>query len=201
MQCFCGKEMKEIKIKNTYFRKCPYCEYLKKMNQLSPKSEKERYDAHICDEGYLKYMKGISHKIIPFLKEGVSLDFGCGKIHALSDILNENRLPCFYYDLYYYPDFPKCLYDNIILIEVFEHIEDIYALILRLKELLKPRGRILILTQPIPKDIKLEDWWYLRDITHQSFVSPKTMEVLAELTGFEVRYVQESSLFIFESIY
>ena len=33
------------------------------------------------------------------------IDYGCGQIHMLSDILNDNGYVCDYYDLYYYKSF------------------------------------------------------------------------------------------------
>ena len=66
---------------------CPVCEFVKKKNILSSCLEKARYDQHVCDSGYLKYMNNVYDKIKAYLNDGISLDYGCGQIHALSDIL------------------------------------------------------------------------------------------------------------------
>lgn len=179
MNCFCGSEFVKIQVNKNEYYSCNACGYLRKISNLSSKEEKERYDMHVCDDGYLKYMEGVYKKIKPSIK-GVSLDFGCGQIHALRDMINKDSL-CYYYDLYYYPKMPDILFDTIILIEVFEHIKDIYSLMLELINKLNDNGRIIIMTQL--KKYPLESWWYLRDSTHVSFCDLKTLEALANKTG------------------
>ena len=183
MKCFCGNEFTKITIHKDEFLSCNSCGYLRKINILSSKEEKERYDLHICDDGYLKYMENVYLKIKPYIK-GVSLDFGCGKIHALADLINHDFL-CYYYDLYYHPNMPQMHFDTIILIEVFEHILDIYNLMLELKNSLNPNGRIIIMTKK--KKYPLDTWWYIRDTTHVSFVDDKTMEILASRIDMKVQ--------------
>lgn len=198
MQCFCDFEMKKRTVNHMLFYQCPNCGHMKKITVLDAAAEKKRYDAHVCDEGYLRYMERVYERLKPYLKEGISFDFGCGKTHSLRDIFLKNNRQCLYYDLYYFPDYPKEMFDNIILIEVFEHIKDSYALLKELKKHLRSHGRILIMTQPLPASF--EGWWYLRDITHVSFATEKSMRVLADLLSFHLVYDQTSSLFIFESI-
>ena len=89
------------------------------------------------------------------------------------------------YDLYYHPNMPQMHFDTIILIEVFEHILDIYNLMLELKNSLNPNGRIIIMTKK--KKYPLDTWWYIRDTTHVSFVDDKTMEILASRIDMKVQ--------------
>lgn len=198
MLCFCKTMMKKIELNHIPMLRCPNCGYLKKCCVPTAAEEKRRYDYHVVDEAYQSYMERVYQKIKPYLLEGISLDFGCGKAHTLCDILAKDNRPCRYYDLYYYPEYPKELYSNIILIEVLEHIADIYALLKNLRNELCPKGRILIMTQSIPED--LAGWWYLRDITHISFVNEKTMAMLASLLEFQLIVDKRSSLFILERI-
>lgn len=192
MNCFCGGEFLKTLINKNEYLLCKECGYLRKISNLSSKEEKERYDNHVCDFNYLEYMDRVYHKIKPYIK-GVSLDFGCGKIHALSDLINKDS-KCYYYDLYYFNEMPKIKFDTIILIEVFEHIKDIYKLMLDLKDMLNSNGRIIIMT--MVKKYPLEKWWYLRDVTHVSFVDNNTMEILARKTGLSVTISDD--VFIFE---
>lgn len=192
MKCFCGSDFVSLKVNNIAYFSCENCGYLRKKEVPNSSLEKARYDDHICDENYLKYMESVYQKIKPYIS-GRCLDFGCGKIHALANILNENNYNCYYYDLYYYKDFPSGLFDTIILIEVFEHILDIYSLINSLKELLNQNGKIIIMTKK--KVYPLDNWWYLRDITHVSFVDSKTMEVLALKCGLSLK--EENGYFVF----
>lgn len=198
MDCFCNCTMEKILIEKKEFYSCPNCDYLKKVEILSSADEKKRYDFHCCDENYKRYMKDIFMKLREILGSGLSLDYGCGKIHILSDILNENGMSCMYYDLYYFPQIPDNTFDNIILIEVFEHISDIYQALQNLKKRLNPNGKIIIMTQPQPKD--LEHWWYLRDETHISFVTNKTMSILANMLDMNLEFIRESSIFVLTRI-
>lgn len=192
MNCFCGGKFENIEINDIMYEQCSSCGYLRKITNLSSKEEKERYDMHVCDSGYLKYMEMVYEKIKPYIK-GVALDFGCGQIHALSDLVNKD-FKCFYYDLYYYPTMPNESFDTIILIEVFEHVKDIYSLMIELKNMLNSFGRIIIMTQV--KKYPLSKWWYMRDKTHISFVDNKTMEMLATKTGLLLTI--EDGYFVFD---
>lgn len=198
MICFCKSEMNSINIGKSEYFLCSSCGYLRKKYEISDVEQKKRYDNHICDSGYLKYMNKIYSNISRYLNKGVCLDYGCGQIHALSDILNANGYECDYYDLFYYPKLEKKKYDNIILIEVFEHIIDPLKLFRDLKNILNKNGRIIIMTQIIPE--KIDDWWYLRDSTHVSFVTFKAMDILAKIYDMKVEYILDKALFVFSCI-
>lgn len=172
--CFCGGKDKNVIIHNNNYKLCTRCGLLQKTVFLTPDSEKERYDKHICDDKYLGYMETIFNKLKNHLKKGISLDYGCGQVHALSDILNKNGYLCDYYDLYYYPELKNKTYDNIILIEVFEHLKEPYEEINKLKSLLKKDGKIIIMTK-VYDNVDLNNWWYLRDKTHYSFIKKDTL--------------------------
>ena len=125
------------------------------------------------------------------------LDFGCGKIHALADILNKNGFNCSYYDLFYYPEFPNLLFDTIIMIEVFEHLEEPYNVLLNLKKYLKKSGRVIFQTKVYPDN--LDNWWYLRDTTHVSFIKNETILKWCEQLGYKVVGISRD-IFILECI-
>lgn len=197
MQCSCGKDMDRININKNIYYLCKNCYFLKKDNILNSSQQKERYDHHICDENYLNYMKKVFDNIKNYLKEGNCLDFGCGKIHALSDILNVNGYICDYYDLFYYPNFPDNKYDNVIMIEVFEHLEDPYQELEKLKSKLNIGGRIIIHTKPYPDN--LVNWWYLRDTTHISFIKEETINIWSEKLGYKLVF-SIGDIFIIERI-
>lgn len=183
MKCFCGFEMELIDINNTPYFRCKNCGYLRKNQVLNSIDEKARYDLHICDDGYQKYMQRVYESIKKYVS-GKCLDYGCGKIHLLSDILNENGYKSDYYDLYYYDKKIEDKYDTIILIEVFEHILEIDNLMMKLKGMLNDNGNIIIMTKK--KEYPLEKFWYLRDATHVSFVDDKTMVELAKICQMDV---------------
>lgn len=197
MKCFCDFEMINKVYDNKEFYLCLNCGYLRKKKIPTKEEELDRYNKHICDDKYLVYMNNIYENIKEYIYGNRILDYGCGKIHALSDILNNNGYKAFYYDLYYYNiDIPYAI-DTIILIEVFEHISDLKGLLINLKRHLNSNGRIIIKTLVV-KEAK--DYWYLRDITHISFPSVKSMEILGDICGFSVIYDSNKSLFILTSI-
>ena len=195
MICFCGNKMTNLKINNINYNLCPNCKFLSKNINLTEKEEKDRYDLHVCDDKYIEYMNSIYEKINKYLIDGKSIDYGCGKIHILADIFKKNYKKCDYYDYYYYDKELNNPYDNIILIEVFEHIKDIYNFMIKLKSLLNDNGRIIIMTKRYPDN--LENWWYLRDITHVSFVKNETMEVLAKMLNLKLIIDNELDLYVF----
>ena len=194
MICFCDNIMEFVKINKYELFICNNCGHIKKKNILPNQLQKARYDNHVCDDGYLKYMNNVFEIIKPYLNDGVSLDYGCGQIHALSDILNTNNLYCDYYDLFYYNNLNDAKYDNIILIEVIEHIEDIYSEIKKLKNMLNYNGKIIIMTNFIPQNIN--NWWYLRDTTHVSFLGENSIIKLADKLGMDVIIENNNNLFV-----
>lgn len=196
MHCCSRRNLKKLIINGTTYQQCLNCGLLTKESKLSLLEEKRRYDLHVCDEKYLNYMKNVVDNIKPFLKEGSSLDFGCGKIHALSDILNEEGFSCFYYDLYYF-NLPLDIYDNIIMIEVFEHLRDPYLELMNILKHLRPGGRIIIMTKPYEDSFLENNWWYLRDSTHYSFIKNDTLKKWN--LPYKVNQVKDD-IFVLESI-
>ncbi|MDE7264400.1 MAG: class I SAM-dependent methyltransferase [Anaeroplasmataceae bacterium] len=173
MKCCCKAPLKELCIQKTRVKLCSKCGLLTKIERISFEEERNRYDEHQCDEGYQSYMENVYNRIKGYLKEGISLDYGCGQIHLLADYLNKNHFSCDYYDLHYFPLYPKRTYDTILLIEVFEHLYEPYQELIRLRGLLNESGRIIIITKTYD-DVDLENWWYFRDKTHISFLKKNT---------------------------
>lgn len=183
----CSNKLQKIIINKMEFNYCKSCEALYKTNTPPPLEEKRRYMHHVIDDGYKKYMENIFLKIKDFLNPGLSLDFGCGQKNTMEEIAKNYNIKMYSYDLYFYPfSYKNYKYDNIILNEVFEHIKKPLDLIFELKELLNDGGKIIILTKT--HDNNFNDWWYLRDITHVSFFSKKTLSVIADVTNGEIVY-------------
>lgn len=195
MKCCCNVLKCETKIQGVAVDICPKCGLLTKRERISFLEERKRYDAHICDEGYQRYMESIFSMLHPYIK-GKTLDYGCGKIHLLSDILKNHGISSLYYDLHYFPTLPEELFDTIILVEVFEHLKDPYEELLSLKNMLKSRGRIIIVTKPY-NDLKLDSWWYFRDKTHISFIQRNTFS----FWNLDMKIIeQKGDIFVLERI-
>lgn len=196
--CSCGQNFINLSFQRMDFLLCNNCGYLKKESSLTQAEQKDRYDCHVCDEGYKAYMEKIVLSVEPFLKSKKCLDFGCGQIHYLADLLQEKGYICEYYDLFYFPQHPEGTYDNIIMIEVFEHLEDPFEELRRCKNHLNSGGRILIQTKSYD-EAELEKWWYMRDKTHISFVLRKTLEVWCDLLGLKL-LAQKGDIFVLSLI-
>ncbi len=192
----CHKKMMEKKASDKLLYYCDYCNFLTKGESLEPILERKRYDNHICDSSYLEYMEGVYSKIKEYIKPNLALDFGCGKIHALADILVKNGFDCDYYDKYYFSELPTKKYDTIILIEVIEHILYLNELFEKLASLLNSKGRLIIMTNFIPESI--DNWWYLRDNTHVNFYSLKAFLELKKKYNYKLIYSDNSSLVVLE---
>ncbi|MDE5856057.1 MAG: class I SAM-dependent methyltransferase [Anaeroplasmataceae bacterium] len=195
MKCCCNIFKNEAKIQDVPVEICPLCGLITKKRSISLEEERKRYDAHICDEGYVKYMQSIFSKISPFI-QGIVLDYGCGKIHLLSDILCEQGFNSKFYDLHYYPELPKQTFDTIILVEVFEHLKDPYDELIHLEKMLNSKGRIILVTKPYD-DIDMNKWWYFRDITHVSFIRKNTLSYW----NLDMKIIeQKGDIFVLERI-
>jgi len=115
------------------------------------------------------------------------LDYGCGPVPTLSVILKENHgIACDDYDPIFYPDSPSDQYDFIFSTECFEHFFAPTKEIVTIKELLKPGGLLIVMTELWNDDTDLATWYYFRDTTHVAFFHTKTFQYIAEFYDFEL---------------
>ena len=63
--------------------------------------------------------------------------------------------------------------------------------------MLKSSGRIIIKTKVIPTEI--DNWWYLRDVTHVSFVDELSMKRLCDNFNMSSKLI-DGSFFVIERI-
>lgn len=181
------------------FYKCPHCEFIARDRRklLDQEGEKEVYDLHnnsIENEGYVKmFTDFIDESIIPYQekREGLrSFDFGSGPEPVFSQVLaRDYGYDVDIYDKYYSPtkSYEGQVYDLITSTEVIEHLDDPVAYFKLFKEHLKPDGILAVMTLFHHKDDDhFLNWWYRRDLTHISFFTGRTMEVMAELVGLKL---------------
>ncbi|MFP4520609.1 MAG: methyltransferase domain-containing protein, partial [Fibrobacterota bacterium] len=97
---------------------------------LSPDEEKSRYEKHennIENEGYKNFLQKIIKQIEKAAPYGAScLDFGCGPVPVLSEMLREKGFEVKEYDLFFKKDDSafKSKYDVITASEVLEHLRN-----------------------------------------------------------------------------
>jgi SAM-dependent methyltransferase len=181
-----------------FFHECPYCEFIFKDSSIYPsyEDEKKQYDYHQNDEdniGYVNYLNDfIQSAVFPFMKNGHILDFGSGPNPVLAKLLkNQYGYQVDIYDYYYHHDldYKNRTYDMITSTEVIEHLRNPMNYFNQFHDLLNPKGYLSMMTLFHPKNQEhFFKWFYIRDITHVSFYTVKTIEVIAEKTGFDMVY-------------
>ncbi|MBF7097490.1 class I SAM-dependent methyltransferase [Alkalibacter mobilis] len=194
----CGSPTVKIKhhVFNIYYR-CTNCEYIRKDKSffLSPKEELHIYDNHnnsIDDPRYVEYFyKFLNDAVFDFAPKGKKgLDFGSGPSPVLAQILERDHdYHMDIYDLFYakYKVYEGKKYDLVTSTEVAEHIKDPISYFRLLKSLLKEEGILAIMTLfHNNDDDHFLNWHYIRDKSHISFYTLKTLEFIAGEVGLEI---------------
>ncbi len=180
-----------------HFHYCSHCEFLYKdsSDRISSEEEKEIYDRHensYEDERYIAYFERfLNASLLPYISnDACGLDYGSGPSPVLSTLLNKRyNHQMDIYDLYYHDialDGNK-RYDFITCTEVIEHIENPIETLSYFKSILKEDGILSMMTQFHRKDDDFfMNWHYMRDMSHISFFTEKTMQHIAEEVGLEL---------------
>lgn len=181
------------------FHYCEVCEFIGKDDSaiLSSEDELKRYNDHnndAVDPQYIAYFKTfIEDAVLPFANGGkIGLDFGSGPQPVLANLLQEQyNYQMTIYDLFYAPDqtYTQRQYDLITTTEVVEHLQNPLHYFKHFRELLMPTGILAVMTQFHQNDPqKFMGWYYMRDHSHISFFTPKTLQMIAEKVGLHVIY-------------
>ena len=200
----CNSCTTTTKYNNITYHICDKCGFIYKDDSLILSSEDEfnRYLQHDNDDSdsYYKYQENFFFMIKDFVSSKV-LDYGCGNNHILANVLQENGLETYYYDLYFYNDenYKKYRYKAIILEEVIEHLKDPLHVLSKLLDLLEDGGNLIIRTRFIPKE-NFQSWWYLRDTTHISFFAYETFLYLGYYFNLTVIYCNDKDLIILKKV-
>ena len=194
----CSHNTKTIKDEQfaTNYYLCTNCDHIfmgeKKI--ILPEKEKQEYLRHnntTENEGYVAMFRDFIEKCIDPYQDKIktALDFGCGPGPVLAELLKEKGFEVDIYDKYFALEkiFENKKYDLITSTEVLEHLADPLETLKTLKKHLNKQGIIAIMTLFHPKNKEeFKKWWYRRDLTHISFYTPKTFEILAEMVEMKV---------------
>lgn len=181
------------------FHFCPNCEFIQKdaSHYLTDQEEFIQYEFHensIDDPNYVAFFEKFLNKaVFPYVPKGKrGLDFGSGPSPVLSQLMERDYGYDFtIYDKFYAPDslYTSKTYDLITSTEVIEHIEDPLAVFKKWVSLMKEDAILSVMTLLHPeKEEDFWNWFYIRDLTHISFFSARTMAVVAERVGLEIIY-------------
>jgi len=206
--CHNGTEVMEDKKKKLFYYRCESCGfiYLDDRLVIDASCEKKHYEKHNNSfecQGYVEmFEKFIKEAVNPYIyKIETALDFGCGHTPVLAELLKRQKLEVDHYDLYFFPQkiYETKKYDLITSTEVFEHLKEPKVILKTLVNALNDKGYIILMTQfPSKSDEEFLNWWYRRDVTHISFFSPKSFEIMAEEIGLKVLNLINENIVVFQ---
>lgn len=189
---------KANKFYDIYFR-CLQCDGIFKdpSHLLNQSEEKTHYDNHqnnVEDIHYQNFVSPITNAVVKYQKKGcLGLDFGSGKAPVIAHVCKNNSYSMNFYDIYYYPDKKPllCKYDFIAASEVVEHFNNPKKEFDLLNSLLKPKGRLFLMTLIYDDSIDFKSWSYKIDPTHVFFYTKKTVVWIAQNYGFKNYFVEK----------
>lgn len=173
---------------DAYFYICKNCGAYVKDNKyyLTASQEKERYEQHqndVHDARYQQFTSPITEAVFAHQNpEQLGLDYGCGSGPVISYQLSSKDYQVVLYDPYFHPnpDYLQNRYDYILSCEVFEHFYQPDKEIRKLISLLKPGGRLYIMTHLYSDQYDFERWYYRNDPTHVFIYTEKTIHFIAD---------------------
>lgn len=157
---------------------------------LKPEEEQLHYLSHNNDTNdprYKKFTSPISNYILKnFGKEQEGLDFGSGTGPVISGVLKDANYRVKQFDPFF-ANFPKVLeqqYDYAFACEVVEHFKNPRDEFQKLYKLLKPQGKLLIMTHLFEDNIEFKTWYYRKDPTHVFIYRRETFEYISAEFNF-----------------
>jgi SAM-dependent methyltransferase len=180
-----------MEIDGLRYGRCPRCQarFLDSRQYPSPRNEYAHYLKHHNDPhnpGYREFLSRLARPLLEQLADSSSgLDFGCGPGPALAVMLREAGHDVALYDPFFQPDTGALqrTYDFITCSETIEHFHHPAAMFERLVALLRPGGRLALMTCFQTDDSRFAHWHYRRDPTHVVFYREATIRHVAALHG------------------
>jgi len=178
---------------------CKECDFISKDKAFyaTEKQELTNYDYHQNSLEDLKYVEYFNHfiqnAILKYVNTGLKgFDFGSGPTPVLSQILQRDyHFSMDIYDLHYAKDkmFINEKYDLITATEVIEHLADPIPYFELFTDLMNDDSILAIMTLFHQNSEEVfSNWFYIRDVTHISFYTPKTIHYIAQKVGLKVIY-------------
>jgi hypothetical protein len=179
------------------YLRCNACAlvYVPRAQHLDADEERRRYDQHNndpADPAYRRFLSALCQPMIERLSAGAAgLDYGSGPGPTLSLMFEEAGHPMRIYDPFYADDRAalRQRYDFVTCSEVAEHFAEPGREWKRLIGLLKPGGRLGVMTSLLTPDIDFGRWYYKDDPTHVCFYAPETIAWLAARHRLQVEFL------------
>jgi SAM-dependent methyltransferase len=199
-------EVLPFMFKSRTFCHCNVCRliFVNKDHLPDLNEEKQRYLKHTNtpdNEGYVRFLSQIIDPLKRLVQPNAAgLDFGCGPMPVLADILRNEGYNCDIYDPFFFPEQPKRTYDFISATECFEHFHRPAMDIGYILTLLKQDGILAIMTDTWQTTASFKDWHYVRDFTHVSFYHNFTMAWIGEQYGLKLVFTDEKRVYVFRKV-
>ena len=209
MNCpICTKEdLYQVHNTKRVFYRCTFCGFSFVDPTFYPDAEtqKRRYELHNNSEkqkGYVDFLSDIIDRALFYKKNPEKvLDFGSGPNPLAVKLLKERNIDAYTWDIFFANEsFPvQESFDIVLCIEVAEHFIDLQKDFYDLARVLKQNGFAFVHTHISPRtDEDFLCWWYIQDITHISFYSKKSLEILASMNSLDVISIEKEKLSIFK---
>ncbi|NNE68425.1 MAG: class I SAM-dependent methyltransferase [Pyrinomonadaceae bacterium] len=170
---------------------------------MSEVRERERYLEHNndpSDDGYRNFLARIMGPLRERVAKGAKgLDFGCGPVTVLAEMLEDSGFEMEVYDPIFHerPEALKGEYDFVVSTEVLEHLSKPHSELDRLFSLLGHGGVLALMTRPLEEDVDFKTWHYKNDPTHICFYSEPVFEWIS--AEFNIGFTREGhDIFVFE---
>lgn len=186
---------------------CPACYLIhaEKKDLPTLSKEKERYLQHnnsIEEAGYIKFLYRAIKPTLPHLHSRMQgLDYGCGPVPVLAQLMQREGFNCRYYDPLFFPDLNmQQQFDFIFATECFEHFFTPAAELKKLAKLLKPGALLTIMTELWQEKEQFCNWYYVRDDTHVSFYHQNTLKYICKHFGLQELFNDDQRVFVLQKI-
>lgn len=136
---------------------------------------------------YVKFLNQAIEPSLAFLtKDMAGLNYGCGPTASLSVLLEQQNIHCSNYDPIFFPELTADQFDFIFATECFEHFFLPAKELQKIKNLLKPGGYLIVMTEKWTKPELFPRWSYAKDQTHVTFYHAETFRYIAEKYKFNI---------------
>ena len=108
-------------------------------------------------------------------------------------MLEDNHYRIKQYDPFFHADITvlEQKYDYITCTEVAEHFKDPYQEFELLRKLLRPKGKLYIMTEFFDAEKDFGSWYYKNDPTHVFFYHKKAFEWIKDAFGYNDLYIEK----------
>lgn len=194
--CGAGGAARYATVQGREYLDCPACRlvFMAPAHRPDPAAELAHYRTHHndpADPGYRAFLDRLAAPLAAVLPPGAEgLDYGAGPGPALATMLRERGFPTAVYDPFFAPD-PAPLarsYDFVVCTETMEHFFSPAAELARIDALLRPGGRLGVMTGLLREGRVFTQWRYARDPTHVCFYRPETIEWIAARFGWSIEH-------------